>query len=387
MLHAVTAFGRRLVDRPDLAIGPLRRLAERADGQPLRRALVDDVRPEHAVESHDLIAPPTERPDARTLRGFVLADALVEGDTSGVVIDDRLLLAPGWQRPGVRLRSPLVRGHHDGIALIVDAPAAVTVPVGLHLAGHWTATWFHWLIDTLPRAELARLLPPGLRDVPALVPAHVLERPTWRQALATFTDPDRAIPLAPGVLHHVERLVWVDPARALPPAGPDAPGEDPTGELALARFRHELRSAHGIGPATVPDRRIYVARGAGSDRRRAHNEDELVAVAVGLGYEVVQPDRLDLTEQVRTFASAARLVGTHGSAWANAIACSTGARALIVDPEERVPHRYADALAAVAGLDLTRLVVPARGPKDLVFGAPFHVDPEGFRAALVALDA
>jgi capsular polysaccharide biosynthesis protein len=72
-----------------------------------------------------------------------------------------------------------------------------------------------------------------------------------------------------------------------------------------------------------PTRRLFVTRRL-LVRARVRNEDELMDVAAGFGFEEVMPETLPFRDQMKLFAEAEIVAGSHGSGLANAIFMAPG---------------------------------------------------------------
>ena len=140
-------------------------------------------------------------------------------------------------------------------------------------------------------------------------------------------------------------------------------------ELVLARDllfpSHIDTSAAGAPSATIAEtfaalaagcpathaqepRLVYVSRQNQGPKRKMINEDALVAALEGIGYRAARPERLSLDDQIGLFASAAAVIGPHGSGLANIGFCRPGC--LVVDLLlSSVPDPWICRLSAVLG--------------------------------------
>lgn len=134
-------------------------------------------------------------------------------------------------------------------------------------------------------------------------------------------------------------------------------------------------------------RRLYISRlrhGKVSGSTRVMlNEDVLAARLADLNFEVIEPERLGVEEQIAAFASADMVVGPSGSAMFNTVFCRPGTK--VVDIESEPNWIYAHAgLFASCGLRYG-LVVGRADPSD---ASPVHrrwtVDVEALMARLAA---
>jgi capsular polysaccharide biosynthesis protein len=97
----------------------------------------------------------------------------------------------------------------------------------------------------------------------------------------------------------------------------------------LADFAREVvNSCATSGPAT---RKLYVPRHDGQGRV-ATNEAEVWRELEARGFELVRPETLAWTDQVRLFAQASHMVGPMGSGLANALFSPAGSRLLTLAP-------------------------------------------------------
>jgi len=204
------------------------------------------------------------------------------------------------------------------------------------LPGRWatcvsagTTTYFHWLLDALPRLGLLADL--GC-DVDGLVVPAALEE--FHHETLGRLGLERLVQCQAGenLNVRVERLVA--------PSMPGAPLEPAAWACAW------LREIFGAGsPAT---RRLYVTR-RGAVRRRLLNEEEIVDLLLKEDFEVVDPAALSVREQAQLFASAEIVVAPHGAGLANLVFAPAGATVIeLLSPHYVNPCYWA--LSAAVGL-------------------------------------
>ena len=224
------------------------------------------------------------------------------------------------------------------------------------LVSQWAGSYFHWMLDTLPR--LALLEESDVRELPLVVPAD--PGPAIGDTLRALGVPAERLAPHDGMHLVYDELVF--------PSLVGATGHPPAWALQWLRERLVPRTAgHG--------RRLYVSR-ADATWRRVRNEDEIVAVLRERGFETVLPGRMPVADQLALFAEAEAVVGPHGAGLVNLLA-ATGAKVLELLPETWVNGCYY-ALSASVGLDYSYLVTPSAGRHDL------RVDASALRAALDA---
>lgn len=276
------------------------------------------------------------------------------------------------------------RGAH---AILFDRPNE-KLDRGIRVFGSGATNWYHWLIEILPAAAYAQSLGDRFSDYPLLVPESCLQRPTFRDALLAVAPSSQVRPMKSDMLYEVADLVAIDspaqgPMNLKPGTWPgvtDYSQHDP----ALLTYRKLILERLGVLPR-VADRRIFLAR---NNVRRAYNQEELLTVAAGFGFEPVYPETMTFREQVELYHSASLIIGASGAAFANMIFCQPGTRALTwLIPEYDEFCCYSN-LAALVGADLNYLFVPSSvniTSSFTAYSAAYVVDPTEFRSALIAL--
>ncbi len=167
------------------------------------------------------------------------------------------------------------------------------------LIGEWSHSFYHWLIECLPK--LATLRATELSFDGFLVPADL--KPFH---LATLDDlgihEGLRVPYF-GQPVFAEEMVWAQPL--FPPSFPNA--------TAVKWLVENLRGSRQ--PSAQP-RRVYLSR---SGSRRVSNESRHAAVLKSAGFELLNTDAMSYRDLVEVFSSAKWIVGPHGAAFANCI--------------------------------------------------------------------
>lgn len=277
------------------------------------------------------------------LHMVVLQDGCVAGQGSVLTRDDLLVkdsvlefLALGQLPDGFEQTSSGMLQLGSGRVHRVDGRA-------LLLKRPWWRNYGHWLVDSAAILALAASMP--LSDGWQIIVGKA-EGDALRRAIAQSL----AI-LAPGipVLEHSDNEVWrVSELIYAAPVHIPPLFKRPEGLAALRALvlRDALRT-----PAA--SRRLFVSRGAHPARRLA-NEADLAAIACAVGYEVVQPEQLDLPAQAALFRSAACIVGVKGAALTNLMFCAAGAQVLVLSPGD-FPDPFFWDIAAHAGVGYSEL--------------------------------
>lgn len=351
--------GVRRVDRltpPGLYRRPRPAALDSTDLDPGQRATLDEIS-RACDQPYDAV---------RCVR---LRDALIAGQGSVVTRDGTLVrdsaaefLAQGMTPDGFTAAA-------DG-TLRLPPPCRRIGPPVLLLKRPWWRNYGHWLIDSAAALGLAtRLCPPPTWQ---LVVGRQ-ESPKMRQVVA-----DSLACLAPGVpvLEHPDNEVWAcDELIYFSPLHIPPLFKHPEG---LAVLRAQLLRAAPAGGR--PARRLFVSRGD-HPARRLDNEAELIAIASRHGYEVVEPQRLDLAGQAQLFHAAASVVGVKGAALANLLFCPAGTPCLVLSPGD-FPDPFFWDLASHAGVIYAELFGRVTSCDRPQSHNSFRIDPARFAELL-----
>lgn len=233
-----------------------------------------------------------------------------EGGVFAASAAEALFFTPDLGRlPAVRVRAGQARFFPTGGELRLAA-ASVFLPWGARF------NYGHFLLDALP--GLVLLADRGLLDrFPALAPAL----DPWQRELLELT-----LKTGESVEETLAPLVRVD---------------DLLFTSCMDHFLHApnapLDSVRSRILAGLPDapsggsRRLYLSRRS-ERKRRLVNEAELEAGLVARGFQVVEPQRLAVREQVELFRSAEAVVAPTGAALANTLFLPPGAALFEIQP-------------------------------------------------------
>jgi capsular polysaccharide biosynthesis protein len=229
------------------------------------------------------------------------------------------------------------------------------------------ATYYHWMLDVLPRIALLRSVGFDWREADRIVVAS-FRRPFQRETFERLGVPLDKVVEAGSFRHAVcERLVL--------PSYPGISGFPPSW---ACRF---LRESF-LNETPEPARRLYVSR-ARSRGRGIANEEQVRAAAEAAGFETVFPEEMPVRAQASLFAAARAVVAPHGSGLTNLVFCQPGTSVLeLFPPGFRASHYWV--LSRQAGL-VHRALMGGRGPGTGPV-ADFRVDPAAFEAALATLE-
>lgn len=265
---------------------------------------IDCVGPEAAKctwqgSSHDFPVPfLVELPEARlhgrhavvlTPEGRVLLESTLGGARYLGMSSLARLHHP--RTPGEALRQGLHTAHFEFVAPLVNL---------------WSAGYYHWLIEGLPRLQVIEAYAAEHGQRPRLL---IDPNPAaWvRESLRL---------LGYGPEDYMEwHVTRAQVKHALVPWFPGSVGRP--SPLACRWLSQRFRDALGLKPGVQP-RRIYVSRRR-AQRRRVVNESLLVEWLQPLGFEVFELEALNFSQQIELFSQAEIVVGPHGAGLANMI--------------------------------------------------------------------
>ena len=258
---------------------------------------------------HDLLTEVRHRVDVPAWRVSLPGGRVAGSEPLVLTRDGRALLESAFDESHLRanplMEERLPRARHFRGRLLV-------------LTGPWWGSWFHWVLDLLPRAAL---LPLDEGDDDVLVPAP-LSRAQEESLDLAGVPAERRREHSGGQIR-ADELVFPSISHT---------GNPP--RWALRWLREQL--------APSPERRnrrIYVSR-ADAETRRVVNEPELEALLRERGFEKVIAGELGLREQLRAFAEAEVVLGPHGAGLANLFAATDATVIELHRDDENVRRNY-----------------------------------------------
>ena len=266
-----------------------------------------------------------------------------------IVVHDHTVLPDSfkWARQE-RLRNPrLVDVDPKFARLPADRRPVEELEGSYYYLDHYNTGHFGHVMTEL----VAKLW--GWDAAKAAVPdLKVLLRENERTADRPFPRMEERLLTAYGVdpddIVWVDRAVWVDSLVAATPMWHNA--EPHYAHPDITRVWRRLREGFS-GEAATDNRRIFVSRPHGSStNRHCHNAEEVEGFFEERGFSVVHPEKLDLADQVETFAQAEVVAGFGGSAMFNVL-FAEHAHSMIVLSHEAYDSRNEHLYAAVLGLD------------------------------------
>ncbi|MES1926951.1 hypothetical protein T31B1_16570 [Salinisphaera sp. T31B1] len=144
-------------------------------------------------------------------------------------------------------------------------------------------------------------------------------------------------------------------------------------------------------------RRVYIARDGASYRQLA-NEEQVQALILERGFEIVRLEQLSFLEQVQLMVETQLLVGPHGAGFSNMVFMPEGGGVLEFQlrTEERTAEDIEDGyllnksfcrLASCMGLGYAVLTCDGAGDESSVKGRDLRVDVDKLALAIDAVEA
>jgi len=239
-------------------------------------------------------------------------------------------------RPFDILRQSVNYGDMQGVTkAFLQQKVRGAVPQALEdaicLAVNWSANYWHWLFENLPKVVLAERS--GFRGV-YLVP----DQPYIRESLEILgIDAARVIP-------HDGRLWQVRRLHVPTPIDGQKIGDYP---LLTQELRRSLRTES----RTETPKRIYISRNRGNQVRRIVNEADFNRLIERYSFETWFLEDLTFRQQLALFSGAEAVIGPHGAGFANTFFLPEGAlvielfspvyvQPVMLSAMELLKHRY-----------------------------------------------
>ena len=179
----------------------------------------------------------------------------------------------------------------------------------LILAATGGESYYHWMIDVLPRIGLAKKNGFKLESFDHFV-VNGITKPFQQETLQAL-----GIPLEKCRVFGKRKKGYLCEEAVLP----SMPG--PMG-LPPPEIVDFLRSSFSDGPKKGAEL-LFVGRGKG-ERRPLVEAEKIWAGLQKLGFTQIEPEKMSVAEQARAFRSARVVVGAHGAALANLAFCDPG---------------------------------------------------------------
>jgi len=195
------------------------------------------------------------------------------------------------------------------------------------MMGRNGSQYFHWLWDELPRLYSALPhLPSGTRF---LVAADICD--FQKDSLeALGITPEICLPQNFHVESRVERLWFPTPSGHSEQAA--------VSPIIAQQLREELVSKLG-GNTHQTNRRVFISR-ANARRRKLTNEKEVTDYIEALGFEIVQAEKLNFSQQVELFSGCSIILAQHGAGLTNILFAPSHSKVLEIHGPEVTRVHY-----------------------------------------------
>lgn len=192
-----------------------------------------------------------------------------------------------------RNRELIEEWQHDRIALRVPKETITLSGDCALITQQADHVWGHWLVDVLPRLEIVRRLIPDVTFAFSNMLAcsgELLERTGFRPNQMIFYDPYRTVLRAerffvPGYVRFANAFARV------------------SGSIFNSMSANER----------VRSNRIYVSRSRLREGSTIVNHQQIEAMFVQSGFQVVHPQTMSIDAQIEMFAQASHIAGEYGS--------------------------------------------------------------------------
>ena len=204
----------------------------------------------------------------------------------------------------------------------------------LILAATGGESYYHWMMDVLPRIELAKKSGFKLESFDHFV-VNGITKPFQKETLQAL-----GIPMEKCRVFGESKKGYLCEEAVLP----SMPGPMGLPPPEIVEF---LRNSFSAGPEKGAEL-VFVGRGKG-DRRPLVEAEKIWAGLQRLGFAQIEPEKMSVAEQARAFRSARVVVGAHGAALANLAFCRPGTHVIELFSPLSVNPCYRN-LALAAGL-------------------------------------
>jgi hypothetical protein len=183
----------------------------------------------------------------------------------------------------------------------------------VYVIDDWSAGYFHWLTDVLPRLLTVR---ERLVDWVLLLPSAFKELDFVQASLRLFA---------------FAGIEYIDPHEVLVCSKIIVPTQTaPSGhynEALIQQVRDLMIELYGGGPQEQPADKVYISRSR-TTKRRLFNEENVIEVLREFGFRIIRAEEYSLAEQVKIASRARYLVSNHGAGLTNTLFMLPGTNVL-----------------------------------------------------------
>ncbi|KAB2951557.1 glycosyltransferase family 61 protein [Heliorestis acidaminivorans] len=198
--------------------------------------------------------------------------------------------------------------------------------------------YFHWLFEVLPRLDLIRQ---SRCQVDQYVVTKV-QQPYQQESLSLLAIDQK------DMVYTEPELYW-QVRKVIAPTFLTGPSH-----WACQYLRHAFLPLLDLKSSRK--NRIFIRR---NNYRKIINEEEVYGLLKKKGFQAVLLEKLSFLDQVRLFAEAEAVVGTHGAGLSNLVFCSKGCKVVELFPASYV-WKHFEYISVCLDLDYKGLIGPAQ---------------------------
>lgn len=193
-------------------------------------------------------------------------------------------------------------------ALLCSTKAWRKIPKGIWVTDEWSANFFHWMTDCLPRiwegierdASFPIILPDAYRSL-----EYVTQSLNLLKIKVEFFKSRENL--------RIETLILTARTATFPNFNPP--------------LTQKTREKFAVSTAKTPWKKVYVSR-KHATKRKAHNELEVELMLRKKGFDIVYAEQLSIKEQAKLMGNTMLLVCLHGAALTNMLFLKENMRVL-----------------------------------------------------------
>ena len=239
------------------------------------------------------------------------------------------------------------------------------IPKGIWVVDEWSANYFHWMTDCLPRIWEGFQRDP---HAPILLPYSYQSLGFVTQSLVKIGA--EVIFFKSNQNLQVGTLILT--ARTAP---------FPHFNLPLTQKTRDLLS---LKNDKEPWRKVYISRKL-APKRKAHNETAVELILEKWGYEITYAEQLDLSQQIQLMSECKILICLHGAALTNMLFLPPTAKVLeLRNQNDAITQCYFNLAAA---LNLPYFYTLNQGDSADTIMSDFTIDLDALKTALIQLEA
>jgi len=179
----------------------------------------------------------------------------------------------------------------------------------LIITDEWSKSYFHWLMDCLPRLILFESKRP---EIPVILPSYLREKSFVMESLTL---------LGKNNIQFLKKHKWYFLRRVYFPVH-----LAPTGNY-NDEITRKLRTAITVGCKNTPSLKIYISRRKAA-HRKIDNEKEILPLLEQSGFKTVYCEEMSFKEQISLFSETAVLFTNHGAGLTNMLFMPTGTKVI-----------------------------------------------------------